>query len=147
MAAGIKDKFEKCLAQGKIKTFPEAKDLCAKELRVAVSDLEVAKEGLNNGRWKWSTIQSYYSMFHIARALLYSEGYRERSHHCLLVAVEALFVVDGKIPERFVDGLYAAKTMRENADYEEDFSEIGARKLVSMAEELLDFAKRLLGAK
>ena len=31
-------------------------------------------------------------MFHSARALLYSKGYREKSHYYLLVAMHALFV-------------------------------------------------------
>lgn len=37
-------------------------------------------------------MQCYYSVFHSARALLYVRNYRERSHHCLIVAIRALYV-------------------------------------------------------
>lgn len=144
MAKGVTTQFEECLQKGRLKEFPGANRLCKKEIEIADKDFKAAQEGLGNGQWKWSTIQAYYSMFHAARALLYSAGYREKSHRCLIVAIGALFVKTGKIPERFVDAFYAAKEMRENADYEEEFSEIGARKLVAVAKEFVDTVRQLL---
>lgn len=144
MGERLEREFEKCSKEGKIKKFSRAKGLSTKELKVAESDLLAAKQGLEGEQWKWCTIQAYYSMFHTARALLYSEGYREKSHYCLRIAVEALFVSTGKIGEIFIDALQTAKQMRENADYEENFSEVGARKLVGLAEEFLKEAKNIL---
>lgn len=144
MAKAIDDKFEECLKKGKIKLFPSAADLCEKELKVAKDDLEVAISGLNDQRWKWCTIQAYYSMFHTARALLHSEGYREKSHYCLGVAIETLFVKTGNLAEKFIDAFQMAKVMRENADYNNEFSETGARKLAKIAEEFLLEAKKLI---
>ena len=144
MAKAIDDKFAECLKRGKIKLFPSATDLCEKELSVAEDDLEVAVNGLNDRRWKWCTIQAYYSMFHTARALLHDEGYREKSHYCLVIAVESLFVKTGRLPEKFIDAFQNAKVMRENADYNDEFSETGARKLVKIAEAFLAEAKKLI---
>lgn len=144
MGKKIEVQFEECLAAGKIRKFPKAKSLATKELRVAEGDLRAARAGLEACQWKWSTIQAYYSMFHASRALLYSAGYREKSHHCLRVALEALFVAPGLLPEKFTDALQTGRTMRENADYEESFSEAGARKLVSLAHEFLSSAGSLL---
>lgn len=147
MADDVMRAFDRCLEKGKIKRFVQAKRLVKKELSVAGCDLAVAKKGLGQRLWKWCTIQAYYSMFHTARALLYSEGYREKSHYCLMVAIAKLFVETGKLPERFVDALSAAKTMRERADYEEHFSETGAQKLVSAAEDFLAASRTLLTRK
>jgi len=144
MGERIEREFEKCSKEGKIKKISGAKGLSVKELRVAESDLSAAKQGLKSEQWKWCTIQAYYAMFHAARALLYSEGYREKSHYCLRIAVEALFVSTGKISEKFIDALQTAKQMRENADYEENFSEVGAKKLVQLTEEFLEEAKKIL---
>ena len=66
--------------RGKIIRFPHGKRLVDKELNSARSDLEDAKFEFGHARYKWSTIQGYYSMYHAARALIYSTGYRERSH-------------------------------------------------------------------
>lgn len=144
MAKAIDDRFEECLKRGKIKLFPSATDLCEKELNVAEDDLEVAVNGLNDKRWKWCTIQAYYSMFHTARSFLHAEGYREKSHYCLGIAVEALFVKTGRLSEKFIDAFQTAKVMRENADYNDEFSETGARKLVKIAKEFLAEAKKLI---
>jgi len=87
--------FEGCLKSQKIKLFSRGKILADKELKVAVSDLGQAKITFKNDNYKWATIQCYYSMFHSARALLYIKNYRERSHHCLIVAIRALYVKEG----------------------------------------------------
>ena len=144
MAKAIDDKFEECLKKGKVKLFPSAVDLCEKELQVAKEDLEVATNGLSDQRWKWCTIQAYYSMFHTARALLHGEGYREKSHYSLGIAMETLFVKTGRLPEKFIDAFQTAKVMRENADYNNEFSETGARKLAKIAGEFLAEANKLI---
>lgn len=144
MGERVAREFKKCSKEGKIKKFSGGKGLSSKELKVAESDLSAAEEGFKLAQWKWCTIQAYYSMFHTARALLYSAGYREKSHYCLRIAVEALFVSTGKIGGKFIDALQIAKQMRENADYEENFSEIGARKLIKLAEEFLSEAQKIL---
>jgi len=90
--------FERCLRNQKIKVFSRGKTLADKELKVAVSDIEQAKITFQNDNYKWATIQCYYSMFHSARALLYIRNYKERSHHCLIVAIRALYVEKNYYP-------------------------------------------------
>ena len=75
----MNQEFEQCLENKKIISFARGKNLIKKELLVAKSDLSDAKAGYENERYKWSTIQGYYAMFHAARALIYSQGYREKA--------------------------------------------------------------------
>jgi len=74
----MSSEFENCRKKNKIKRFSRGKSLVEKELRIAKSDLKRAKASFKNKDNKWATIQSYYSMFHSARALLYAKNYRER---------------------------------------------------------------------
>ena len=67
--------FEHCIDKRWLVRMPEARYLVTKELEVAGDDLAEAEAGYERGSYKWSTIQSYYAMFHAARALLYSHGY------------------------------------------------------------------------
>lgn len=97
--------FEQCLARGKIKEFSQEKALVQKELQTAEKDLLDGREGFERGKYKWTTIQSYYVMFHSARALLYNKNYRERSHYCLIVALRHLYVSTGKLPGYFIESL------------------------------------------
>ena len=93
----MNQEFEQCLENKKIVPFKQGKELVKKELVIAESDLSDAKAGYQDQRFKWSTIQAYYAMFHAARALVYSKGYREKSHYCLAVALRTLLVEEGKL--------------------------------------------------
>lgn len=137
--------FNKFLENGKIIVFPRGKELARKELAVSHSDLEDAKAGFEIERYKWSTIQGYYAMFHAARSLLYSRNYREKSHYALSVALKALFVEENKLDIRYVRDLLNAMNLREAADYEADFSRDGAEAVIKSAEKFIREASSILG--
>ena len=145
MGRAVNPEFEECLEKGKIKRFSRAKALVGKEIEAAAWDLERAGKSLSDKDYKWSTIQSYYSMFHSGRALIYRKGYREKSHYCLIVALRHLYVEQGLLPIRLVDGLAKGKGLRENADYYSNWSELGAQAMLSLAEELFQAGKKILG--
>lgn len=136
--------FKECLKNGKIILFPRAKGLVKKELAAAEDDLAEAKDRLKNGKHKYAIINSYYSIFHAARALLYSKGYRERSHHCLSIALETLFVETGKMSNHFIGIFKNNMSLRENADYSSSFSKESAYLSISNAEEFFEIATTLL---
>lgn len=136
--------FEKCLRSQKIKVFSRGKMLADKELQIAISDLEQAKITFKNSNYKWATIQCYYSMFHSARALLYTRNYREKSHHCLIVAIRALYVEKKLLPSHLIEGLQKAKTLRESADYYDQWSKIGLESILKIAEEFLNHSSQLI---
>jgi len=87
----MNSEFERCLKRNKIREFSRGRFLVKKELKTAKSDLERARSSFTDKDYKWATIQCYFSMFHSARSLLYAKGYREKSHHCLIIAMRALY--------------------------------------------------------
>lgn len=139
--------FSECLNKNKIVSFPGAKKLVARELKAAQDDLKAASQSLSDGREKWATVQAYYAMFHTARALLYSKGYREKSHYCLIVAMKALFVADRVLDVSLVETFQMAKSLRENADYDNEYSKKSAESLVEKAKEFLTVGKKILKEK
>lgn len=50
-------------------------------------------------------------MFHAARALLYSQEFREKSHYCLGIALRALFVETGKLSVEFLEAFNNAMSL------------------------------------
>jgi len=136
--------FQKCLENKKIKPFPKGKTLVSKELEIAGDDWKIAKESLNKKNYKLSIIQSYYSMFHAARALLYNQGYREKSHYCLVVGIRKLYVNKNLLGHTLIEALQLGKTLRENADYYADFSQTGAKNMLDKAKEFLEKTKEIL---
>lgn len=142
-----KSDFNECLKRGKIKEFPKAQALFSKEIDTAKTDLETALDSIKRKNYKWATIQAYYSMFHSARALIFSRGYREKSHYCLIVAIKVLFVSEKLLDIRLVEALQMAKTLRENADYESEFSKSSAEILAEKSQEFLAQAEKILKLK
>jgi uncharacterized protein (UPF0332 family) len=81
-------------------------------------------------------------MVHSARALLFSKGFREKSHRALLAALRELFKssIEPKLFDAFEDGM----AMREEADYSMIYSEESASELLENAQQFLLEAKRIL---
>lgn len=142
MGTGVSFKFKRLLRERKLMRIEPDRELALKEIKGAESDLDTAKQSLRAGNFKWATIQDYYSMFHSARALSYSRGFREKSHYALLVAVRELFShnLEASLIQGFKDGM----ELREVADYGLTFSEEGARDVIENAEKLLFRAKEIL---
>lgn len=136
--------FKSCLEKKRILPFSKGKSLVDKELQTAQEDLDDAQFGLAHNRYKWSTIQGYYSMFHSARALLFSKGYREKSHYCLYAALKELFVKKGELDIEYVDDFRNAMILRENADYRTKFSKSSAEAVLDKSEAFLNSAKKIL---
>jgi len=143
----VNQEFEQCLENKKIVPFARGKNLVKKELLIAQSDLSDAKAGFENQRYKWSTIQAYYAMFHATRALIYSRGYREKSHYCLAIALRALFVDEGLMEAKSVHDFLNAMNLREAADYEAEFSQSGAKAVIASAERFIEKAVAILNVK
>jgi uncharacterized protein (UPF0332 family) len=139
----MRTEFAKCLRQGSIAPFSAAKRLVSKEFGQADHDLQAAIKSNDNGEHKWATIQAYYAMFHAARALLYAEGYREKSHYCLSTALLELYVDTGRLPLRAVKDFDRAMLLREEADYRGSFAKAGADNVIANAERLIALAKAL----
>ena len=136
--------FDDCLKKGKIVRFPAAKKLASRELGVAREDLNTSQQSLKQKSYKWATVQAYYAMFHAARTLLYHQGYREKSHYCLILAMKAFYVSKGVLEMRLVESLQMAKALREGADYENTFDAESAKALVAQAQEFVQVAESVI---
>ncbi len=100
---------------------------------------------MSDGDYKWSSVQSYYSIFHSAKALVLKKGYRERGHHCLLVAVRELYVKDGYIDAQQAEEFELCMGIRLDADYGIVYDRESAELAINYAESFLDKTVLLLG--
>lgn len=86
-------------------------------LRVEESLREV--EILVAGRlWAAAVSRAYYGMFHVARALAFSEGLEVRTHSGLIHLLSSHLVRQGRFPAEMIRLLSQTQRMREDADYE-----------------------------
>jgi uncharacterized protein (UPF0332 family) len=143
MGDNMSSEFEKLKTDRKLLRERIGRTMIEKEMTAAQSDLQDARDSLEMIKHKWATIQGYYSMFHSARALLYSKGYREKSHHALLVAIRELF--SKELKPSLIDKFEDAMNLRQEADYGLKFSQAGAEETIEGAEEILGVTKEILG--
>lgn len=137
--------FEKCLKNKRIVPQDYAPNLVQAELETAEEDLTETKDTFSQARYKWATIQAYYSMFHAARALLFAKGYREKkSHICLKHAIQALYVDENLLDQKYMKQFDVTMLLRETADYKRGFSKEGAETALKNAEEFLAETNRIL---
>jgi len=135
--------FSDCLEKRKLLKQNLGAKAVEAELAEAVKDLASAQASLSSRDSKWAIVQSYYSMFHSARALVFGKGYREKSHFCLSVALRELFVKPGVLDSRHADSFEDAMLARQDADYGGDYTRGSAENAVSEAKLFLETAKKL----
>ncbi len=129
--------IEEALAQNYLEKISVDQNLIKKELKEAEADLDKAKDDFGEKNYKWCIIESYYSMFHAAKAVLFSIGFREKRHFVIRIVLENL-VKDGKLESRFVNDFTAAMNAREDADYRYLYSQETAQYLLQIAGEFLE---------
>jgi uncharacterized protein (UPF0332 family) len=124
--------------------FDISEDIIKKEMSIAQSDLGSAKVSFSSSDYKWATVQAYYCMFHCAKALVYSKGFREKSHRCLSIALKFLFVDTNLLDQKHLSHLRDCMSLRQDADYGMIYSQESSKESINWAKDFLDVAKTLL---
>ncbi|HIJ05895.1 MAG: Uncharacterized protein XE11_1782 [Methanomicrobiales archaeon 53_19] len=83
-------KFEECIAKGLIRKDESAKGRVITSIESSRRFLNAAKKNLDIDELEMAEIAAYNSAFHSARSILFTMGYVERSHTCLITALKAL---------------------------------------------------------
>jgi len=136
-------RIEELLEKGFLTKIKKDPKLVKKELREAEYDLEKARLSLEQKDFKWSSIKAYYSMFHSARAVLFSIGLKDRRHFAVGMVLEELSK-RGKLEVRFIDDFRAGMSAREDADYRHVYSAETAEYIVDVAGDFLKRMKKLI---
>lgn len=136
-------RIEELIREGFLKRIRPNKKIVLKEIKEAEYDLEKAKNSFHGGDYKWSTIKSYYAMFHAARAVLVSHGLKDRRHFAVGMALEEL-AKKGKFKLSLIDDFRSGLVAREDADYKGVYSKDVAEHILKVADEFLVEVKRIL---
>lgn len=136
--------FERCIKERRIIKINPSNEMIQKEIGSAEYDLERARNSLEEEDFKWAAVQSYYSMFHAAKALVLKKGYREKSHFCLVIAFRELYVNEDTLNAEMVENLELCMHLRHEADYGLTYHQESAETAVKYAEEFLYNTLKLL---
>ncbi len=144
------DKLDDCFGKGLLRPGRKQPDLAVKDLAQARFFLAEAEDLLGRGKRVMASLALYNAYFHIVRALLFKDGYTERSHYCLARYLEERYVKEKTLDSRLLDAFETIMSVRHNAQYstdaveiEEDLGELSARcaTLIERVEALLKKAR------
>ncbi|MCX6769952.1 MAG: HEPN domain-containing protein [Candidatus Micrarchaeota archaeon] len=133
--------FDSCVSQGLLRKIPPSKIQAEEQLKKAGVLLSEAKIALENDSPNSAVIGAYSAMLDAARALLFRDGWREKSHACVAKYLEAKYSGELGIDTIELFDEYRDKRHRTmySGDYYPDMEE--AEKVVGFAGEFLGKAK------
>ncbi|MCW3989092.1 MAG: HEPN domain-containing protein [Candidatus Bathyarchaeota archaeon] len=113
--------YEDCLREGLLRRIPPSREMAEGSVGAAKRWLDEAETGLRSGALNSSVLSSYLAMFHSARAILFRDGYRERSHYCVARYLEERYVKRGHLEARWVELLDHHRETRHASQYDVSF--------------------------
>lgn len=138
--------IKKAVEEGFLERVKPDKELVDKEISESDYDFDKSKSAFEEEDYKWCIIQSYYSVFHSAKAVLFMLGLKERKHFAINIVLEELNN-KGEIESIYVNDFKAAASAREDADYHYSYSKSSAEHMLEIAEEFNDKMKELISKK
>ncbi|HNT60637.1 MAG TPA: HEPN domain-containing protein [Candidatus Bilamarchaeaceae archaeon] len=139
---------ERCFSDGMLKGTGADMGKALSSLKISEQNLEDAKVSAENGVFNWALIAAYTAMFHAARALLYKDGVKERSHYCLCAYIKEKY--RGALEAKYLTELDVLRGQRHRIMYgDEDIvrrevEETEAHSAIEMAKGFLEAVRKLV---
>lgn len=136
-------KLAECFQKSLLKRTSPDMENAIRSLELSKSNIEDAIENMFIHRYRVVAISSYSAMFHTARAILFRDGIKERSHECIPVYLKE------KYPEleTLANILDSYRRFRHDAIYGLDFvmDEEEAQAALDSAKEFLEKIRLFMG--
>lgn len=133
--------------KGLLKKSKVSKDEIKSSLELAERFLMRAKGNFKMKYFDISFILAYNSMFHSARALLFSFGIKERSHFAMIMYLKEMFKENEEMIH-FLEILDSYRISRHGIQYRGELcSKMDAREALKDAEEFLKIVKKYFKGK
>lgn len=137
---------KECLERGLLKNDKPSIEKAKKSIEIALSKLDKSRELIKLEIMDMSQINCYSAMFHSARALLFRDGFKERSHYAIYVYLREKY--SDSIELKFLNELNVLRLDRHEIFYGLDeitFDKEDIKKTIKLCEEFIENVKRLLG--
>lgn len=136
--------FEDCLKAGLLKKGVPSLEQSKAALAKAKESLGDAKFVFQGKRHNATAMMAYLAMFNAARALLFKDGYREKSHACVARYVEAKY--SGSFSVQQIEMLDIYREKRHDTQYSAVFNitEDDAAGMLKFAEEFIEKVEKII---
>ncbi len=141
--------IEQCLEQGLlVKSKPEP-DKAKSSIEMAQHKLKLAATEFGHTLYESAIISAYTSMFHSGRAILFRDGFKERSHFAVYVYINEKY--GSKIERKYLSELNSLRLQRHDLMYglekNIEVQESDANTTIKIAEGFLQVIQKILQEK
>lgn len=136
---------QECLEKGLLKQDRRDPEKVKKSIQIAESKLKKAKDLLKIKILDMAEVNAYSAMFHASRALLFRDGYKEKSHYAIYVYLKEKH--SNKIEPKFLNELNILRLERHGIFYgleEPTLKGIDIQKTILLIEEFIKKIKEIL---
>jgi uncharacterized protein (UPF0332 family) len=146
MVRKLKFDYKECLRLGLLRKIPASKEKAERSIETASKWIDEAARNLENNSFNSSVLASYLAMFHSARAILFFDGYREKSHICITKYLEEFYVKRGLLENKWIELLDHYRRLRHDDQYSFNFyvTREEAENALEIAKEFAKEMKKLL---
>lgn len=133
--------YKECFEKGLLRKVEPSEEKGKKSVEKGYSALLEAEKNKAAGAYTSCVAMAYLAMFHAARAILFRDGVREKSHFCVARYLE-IYVEKGLLEEKYVTTLDRMRDVRHIDQYDvwHSTTDEEASSALSTAKE---FVKRL----
>jgi len=137
--------YNDCIEKGLLRRIPPSRDKAVQSLKKASEWLKESENSLKAEAYGSTILTSYMAMFHSARAILFFDGFREKSHACVSKYLEEKYVKTGKLDKKWVELLDHNREVRHDDQYNLSFysSEDDAEKSLESARDFIQSMEKL----
>jgi uncharacterized protein (UPF0332 family) len=134
------------MEKGLLRRVPPSPQNARSSLEAARRWLEEASKNLETEAFNSSVLSSYLAMFHSARAILYLDGFREKSHFCVARYIEEKYVRTEELERRWIDLFDHFRTLRHEGQYSTGFFSTNseAQEALASAKEFVERMESLV---
>jgi len=136
---------EECLQKGLLKKEKPDREKAGASIEAAKKKLKKAKELTKVNILDMAEVNAYSAMFHAARALLFRDGIKERSHFAVYVYIKEKY--GNQIEPRFLNELNVLRMNRHEIFYgfdEPDLNGEEVRNVIILVESFIGLIKKML---
>ncbi|MFH1256806.1 MAG: HEPN domain-containing protein [Candidatus Diapherotrites archaeon] len=106
---------EECVREGLLVREKPDKEKSLSSIEMAEHKLDLAEKELEHEIFEDAIVNAYTSMFHSARALLFRDGFKERSHFAVYVYLKEKY--SDKIERKYLNELNSLRLQRHDFMY------------------------------
>ena len=134
-----------CLNEGLLVKIKPNIEMAKSSIEMATHKLEISEVEFENKLFESAIISAYSSMFHSARALLFKDGFKERSHFAVFVFANENY--SDKIEKKYLNELNYLRLQRHKVMYgleNSEIQEVEAESSIALAKGFLESVKKII---